>query len=121
MDDAAFGNEDTRGFWAPKKPVSYGPAFDWPPDPRALLRWLFGFPGYFLPWNVLYAVAAILIWTFLTPSLETLRTFSLGWVGLILLRNAGLAVLVYSAWHVWLYVWRRQGTAFKYKIGRAHV
>ena len=114
MDDSLFGKEDARGNWAPKKPVSYGPAFDWPPHPRALLKWFFGFPGYFLPWNVLYAVAAILIWMFLTPSLETLKTFSFTWAGLILLRNIGLAILVYGAWHLWLYVWRKQGTAFKY-------
>ena len=90
MDDALYGKEDARGNWAPNKPVSYGPAFTWPPDPRALFKWFFGFPGYLLPWNVLYAVAAILIWTFLTPSLETMQTFSLSWAVLILIRNIGL-------------------------------
>ena len=62
----------------------------------------------------MYAVAAILIWMFLTPSLETLKTFSFTWAGLILLRNIVLAILVYGAWHLWLYVWRKQGTTFKY-------
>ena len=103
-----------RGFWTPKEPVSYGPAFDWPPRPKALFKWFFGFPGYLWPWNVLYAVAAILIWMYLTPPLETLQTFSFGWAGLILLRNIVLALLVYGAWHLWLYVWRKQGTSFKY-------
>ena len=114
MDDSAFGKDDARGFWTPKRPISYGPAFDWPPRPKALFKWCFGFPGYFLPWNVLYAVAAILIWQFLTPALDTMTTLSAGWVGFILLRNIGLAILVYGAWHLWLYVWRKQGTAFKY-------
>jgi sterol desaturase/sphingolipid hydroxylase (fatty acid hydroxylase superfamily) len=114
MDETAFGTDDGRGNWAPKSPISYGPAFAWPPRPRALLKWLFGFPGYFLPWNLLYAVAAVLIWMFLTPSLETMKEFSIGWAGLILLRNIGLAIAVYGAWHLWLYVWRAQGTAFKY-------
>jgi sterol desaturase/sphingolipid hydroxylase (fatty acid hydroxylase superfamily) len=114
MDDSKFGREDSRGFWIPKDPVSYGPAFAWPPQPRALLKWFFGFPGYLWPGNALYAVAAILIWEFLTPGLETLRTFSLQWAALILLRNIVLAMLVYGAWHVWLYAWRKQGTAFKY-------
>ena len=114
MDDSLFGREDLRGYWTPNRPVSYGPAFDWPPNPRALFKWFFGFPGYLVPWNVLYAVAAILIWMFLTPSLKTLRTFSLDWAGLILFRNVVLAILVYGAWHIWLYVWRKQGTSFKY-------
>ena len=114
MDDSSFGREDARGSWTPKKPVSYGPAFDWPPDPRALGRWLFGFPGYFLPWNVFYAVLALFIWQFLTPSLATMKNPGLGWIALILGRNILLAIAVYGAWHLWLYSWRKQGTAFKY-------
>ena len=61
MDDRQFGQEDARGNWAPGRPVSYGPAFDWPPDPRRLVTWLFGFPGYFLPWNLFYVALALVI------------------------------------------------------------
>ena len=114
MDDKEFGAEDDRGYWAPKDRVSYGPAFSWPPQPKALVKWLFGFPGYFLPWNLLYAVAAVAIWVFLTPPLEHFETLSLAWAGVILARNYALALAVYGAWHLWLYVWRKQDTAFKY-------
>ena len=114
MDEAQYGSTDRRGDWAPSKPISYGPALAWPPQPKALLKWLFGFPGYFLPWNVLYAVLAILIWTYLTPALENFKSFSFYWSGVVLLRNIGLALCVYGAWHLWLYVWRRQGMRFKY-------
>ena len=114
MDDSQYGREAPRGHWAPAKPVSYGPAMAWPPQPRAFVKWLFGFPGYFLPWNLFYALSALAIWAWLTPSLDKFESFSLYWAGVILLRNLGLAVLVYGAWHLWLYVWRKQGTAFKY-------
>ena len=114
MDDAKYGVEDSRGYWTPKEPVSYGPFFDWPPRPRALLKWFFGFPGYLLPWNLLYAVAAVLIWLYLTPSLESMRTFAIGWVLIVLARNYALTFAVYGAWHLWLYAWRKQGTEFKY-------
>ena len=114
MDDAKYGVEDARGHWAPNEPVSYGPFFDWPPRPRALFKWFFGFPGYFLPWNLLYAVAAVLIWMYLTPSLERMSTFAPGWMFLVLLRNYALALAVFGAWHLWLYVWRKQDTTFKY-------
>ena len=114
MDDKKFGTEDARGYWAPDKRISYGPAFVWPPQPTAFLKWLFAFPGYFLPWNVLYAAAAVAIWVYLTPPLETFQTLSAKWIALILLRNFVLAILVYGAWHLWLYVWRRQQTAFNY-------
>ena len=90
MDDSRFGQEDSRGFWTPKEPVSYGPAFDWPPRPKALIKWFLGFPGYLWPWNVLYAAAAILIWMYLTPPLENFQTPSFGWAGLILLTTESL-------------------------------
>lgn len=114
MDDSNFGKKGSKGHWEPDAPVSYGPFFSWPPKPLVLFKWFFGFPGYFLPWNLLYAVAAVLVWMYLTPPLETLKTLSGSWIGLILLRNIVLAVLVYGAWHMWLYVWRKQGTTFKY-------
>jgi sterol desaturase/sphingolipid hydroxylase (fatty acid hydroxylase superfamily) len=114
MDDSKVGTEDSRGYWVPNDRVSYGPVFEWPPRPKVLFKWFFGFPGYFLPWNVLYAVAAVGIWLYLTPPLDTFQTFSFGWAGLILLRNLVLTVAVYGAWHMWLYAWRKQGAVFKY-------
>jgi len=114
MDDKEFGREDTRGNWAPDHAVSYGPAFDWPPDPKRLVKWLLGFPGYFLPWNLFYAVMALVLWTWFTPSLEVTRTLAPGWIAYVLLRNEILALLVFGAWHLWLYRWRKQGAAFKY-------
>ena len=114
MEDSSYGKEDSRGHWAPNRPVSYGPFFDWPPDPRARANWFFGFPGYFLPWNVLYLVLALVIWRFLTPSLDAFKSFTVYWAGWILLRNVALTVLVYGAWHMWFYVWRKQDTTFKY-------
>ncbi len=114
MAEADFGRKDARGNWSPNKPIDYGPAFAWPPKPRAFLKWFFGFPGYLFPWNVLYAIAAIGIWHFLTPSLIYFQTLSWFWFGVILTRNMVLAVLVYGGWHMWLYVWRKQDTTFKY-------
>ena len=38
MQDKDFGTEDARGHWAPDRPVTYGPAFDWPPNPKRLAK-----------------------------------------------------------------------------------
>ena len=114
MGDSNFGREDSRGDWSPDKPISYGPLFAWPPKPRALVTWFFGIPGYLFPWNVAYAIAAIGIWFFLTPSLDHFQTLSVFWFGVLLVRNLVLALIVYGAWHLWLYVFRKQGTDFKY-------
>ena len=96
MNESKFGKNDSRGNWSPDAKISYGPFFSWPPQLASIIKWMFGFPGYFLPWNVLYAVVAILIWQFLTPSLETFSANMSYWIAAILLRNIVLAVLVYG-------------------------
>jgi sterol desaturase/sphingolipid hydroxylase (fatty acid hydroxylase superfamily) len=63
---------------------------------------------------VAYAIGAIGIWFFLTPSLDHFQTLSLFWFGVLLVRNLVLALIVYGTWHLWLYVFRKQGTEFKY-------
>jgi len=60
------------------------------------------------------ALVCILIWQFLTPSLDSFSANTSYWIAVILARNIVLALLVYGGWHLWLYTWRRQGTAFKY-------
>ena len=112
--DTDFGSRDKKGYWKPKKPISYGPFFTWPPKPKVLFKWFFGFPGYLLPWNLLSALGAIIIWLYLTPSLDRMTTLSPDWIGFILLRNSILLLTITGAWHLWLYVWRKQDTKFKY-------
>ena len=114
MAETDFGRKDARGNWSPYKPIDYGPAFAWPPKPKVFLKWFFAFPGYLFPWNALYAIFATGIWCFITPPLAHFQTLSISWFSVVLVRNLVLAVLVYGGWHMWLYVWRKQDTAFKY-------
>jgi hypothetical protein len=115
MDDKDFGTEDARGHWAPARADHLWAGLRLAAEPRRLAKWLFGFPGYFLPWNVLYAVLALVLWTWFTPAWRRRRRWRPGWIAAILLvRNLILAVLVYGAWHLWLYSWKKQGTLFKY-------
>jgi len=114
VDESKYGAEDSRGYWAPNKLVSYGPVFSWPPDSNALFKFFFHVPGYFLPTNVLFALLATFIWAFLTPPLETMQTLSTSWILSILLRNMVLAFFFIGAWHLWLYVWKKQANKFKY-------
>ncbi len=100
MDDAAYGVRDRRGDWKPFRHVAYPAVFVWPAQPLALLRWLFGYPGYILPWNLLYAAIAVAVWLYLTPPVETMQTFAPGWIALVLARNAGLVVLFFGAFHL---------------------
>lgn len=111
MDDKDFGTEGKRGLWKPHELIRYPDVFVWPPQLIGILKWL---PKYIFPWGVAYAGLAMLVWFFLTPSIERMQSLSIDWVALIALRNAGLLVLIVGAQHYWLYSKRAQGTAFKY-------
>ena len=114
MDDAAYGTRDSRGFWRPSKLIEYPPVFVWPANPAGVVKWLFGYPGYLWPWNSFYAVLAVLVWLFATPSLEQMRSFSAGWILFIFARNFALLFLFFGAFHLRLYIRKAQGTRFKY-------
>jgi hypothetical protein len=56
MDDLAYGKRNKRGDWTPGATLTIAPVFVLPPRPLAFLKWL---PGYFLPWNLLFAASAV--------------------------------------------------------------
>jgi sterol desaturase/sphingolipid hydroxylase (fatty acid hydroxylase superfamily) len=111
MDDLAFGTRDKRGNWKPSKPVEYPHVFALPVKPGAILRWI---PEYLAPWNFFYAGLAVVFWLWLTPSMETMRSFEPGWIAFVFARNIVSAILFFGGFHLWLYRHRRQGTSFKY-------
>ena len=61
-----FGIRDRFGEWRPGL-VQTAPMFVWPPRPIQFLKWLFGYEGYLLPWQVTYVAIAVVTWLFLTP------------------------------------------------------
>jgi sterol desaturase/sphingolipid hydroxylase (fatty acid hydroxylase superfamily) len=111
MDDLLVGTRNKRGDWAPKDRIETAPLFVFPPQPLKFLKWL---PGYFLPWNVLFMALAGLIWVYLTPSDETLKTLAPGWIGYLLIRNSLLVLAIYGLMELRLYITRTQGNRFKF-------
>jgi sterol desaturase/sphingolipid hydroxylase (fatty acid hydroxylase superfamily) len=114
MDDALYGQRDRRGHWKPFNLVKYPPVFVWPMQQLGIVKWLFGYPSYVLPWNLFYAAVAVGVWLYLTPAAETLQTFAPGWIAFVLARNAALVLLFFGAFHLRLYIRKAQGQAFKY-------
>lgn len=114
VDDATFGTRDAKGNWSPKQRIQYPQVMVWPLRPKAIARWLFGWPGYLAPWNLLYFGVACLVWFVLTPSTETMSSFAPGWIALILLRNIGLVLAWYGLFHLRLYRRRSQQQQFKF-------
>jgi sterol desaturase/sphingolipid hydroxylase (fatty acid hydroxylase superfamily) len=114
VDDSALGTRNKRGDWAPHRRATYAPVFVWPPKPAGFLKWLFGYPGYIWPWNLFYAALAVAAWGIATPSSATMKTFGIGWIAVVLARNAALIIAWYGVFHLRLYMQRAQGSRFKY-------
>jgi sterol desaturase/sphingolipid hydroxylase (fatty acid hydroxylase superfamily) len=106
--------ENESGDYQPEAPIEFGPLYQWPPRPMAILKWVFGFPGYLAPLTLLFVGSAAATWLLLTPDPSRLRILSLDWIALIALRNLTLLVVLVSAWHIPLYVRKVQGTRYKY-------
>ena len=100
--------------WSPAVPLKEPPLFVWPPRPIALVKWLFGYPGYFLPHNIFYMGLALLTWFYLTPDMATMKTFQFDWIAWIYGRNLAMMFLVFGGWHLRFYVTKPQGTAYKF-------
>lgn len=88
-------------------PILTPPLFRWPPQPQASLRWLWA--AVLFPWGFLFLSLAIFSWSYLTPPLEKMATFSWTWPAQIWIRNAALLFLIAMPLHWWLYKKRGQG------------
>ena len=106
---------DEQGFWQPERGTAPpSPLFAWPPKPVQVFKWLFGFPGYLFPWNIIYMAIATLTWLYLQPSLSRCTEFRIDWIVEIYLRNQIMLVVITSSWHLRLWSSKSQGLKFKY-------
>lgn len=111
MDDLKFGKRNKRGDWAPDAHLEIAPFWALPPNPLKVLAWL---PGYFLPWNLLFAASAVVWWHWIIPDRTVMQTLAWGWVLWLFAVNAAAVFVFYGLFELRLYVQRGQGTRFKY-------
>jgi sterol desaturase/sphingolipid hydroxylase (fatty acid hydroxylase superfamily) len=111
MDDLQYGKRNKRGDWSPNARLEIAPFYRLPISPLAILKWL---PGYFLPWNLLFAASAVLYWQFVVPDVEVMKTIAWGWVLRLFAVNCVAVFLFYGAFEYRLYVSRAQANRFKY-------
>jgi sterol desaturase/sphingolipid hydroxylase (fatty acid hydroxylase superfamily) len=103
-----------RSGYRPDQPIQTAPLFKWPPQPRAIFKWLFGFPGYLWPWTAIFVSLAVVSWLSLTPEIDKAKSFSADWIALLVFGNLTLLVAFAGVWHARLYVQKAQGTDYKY-------
>ena len=114
MNDTASVQRDNRGDWRPANPVTLAPINIWPPQPKLVIAWMFGSPGYLWPYNALWFFVAVVTWVFLTPELQAMQSLEAWWVGALLARNAVFILLLFGGLHLYLYVFRGQGEKFRF-------
>lgn len=105
---------DRRGEWRSGRPVFLEPLFDFPTTPARILRWAFGFPGFFMPWFVVFMAILTVSYFYFTPERAEMVSFAPKWMLEVLARNMVLMWLFTGAFHLWLYGWKRQGRKKKY-------
>ena len=115
--DDGSQTRDARGEWIPRI-LGKSLPFAWPIQPRKLLRFFLGFPGFLWPFGaVAYYGLATLTWCYLQPGADQLSNFSelsAGWILPMYVRNVLLLLVVAGTLHSILYLRRAQGTRFKY-------
>lgn len=111
MDDLQYGNRDKRGHWTPNKPAGTAPIFVFPPQPGKFLKWL---PEYFLPYNAVFFLSAIVWWVWIVPPVEVMQKLDLGWTLKLLAINAAATFIWYFGFELHLYIRRAQDNRFKY-------
>jgi len=114
MTDIAANERNARGDWLPAKPIALAPINNWPLRPKALAKWLFGFPGYLWPQNAFWLGIAVLTWAYLTPDLATMKNFELWWIALIHLRNMAMILALFGGLHLYFHVYKRQGDTLRF-------
>ena len=103
-------NDETE--WSPAL-ITTPPLFSWPLRPFLILKYVFGYPGYFLPRNICYMALALVTWFFLIPNLESMQTFNIEWVSSIYFQNLALMFLVFGGWHFRFYILKAQKKSFR--------
>ena len=108
LDDNNYGTRDKKGNWKPYGTIPINPPHIVPFEPLKLLKYILGYPGLLVPWQGTFALITIFCWFILTPSLEQMKTFEIGWIAFIFLRNAILILLWTGFFHLRFYILKSQ-------------
>ncbi|NKB54364.1 MAG: sterol desaturase family protein [Rhizobiaceae bacterium] len=97
----------------PDLPLANASIFQWPPRPAFLLHWLLR-NWLMLSERVLMVIAAIGLWAFAYPALQTAENFAWGWVAQVWAVNMVMMVAVAGGLHWYLYMRKGQGKQLKF-------
>ena len=106
-------NSSPEWNYHPDLPLSDPSVFNWPPRPGFLIRW-FATNWLTLSERVMMVLLAVLLWLFAYPSLETAKTFALGWILQTYIVNLIMVTAVAGGLHWYFYIRKGQGKELKF-------
>ncbi len=114
MEDHADNRAMSREWnYHPDLPLDDQSIFRWPPDLGFVVRWILR-NWLTLSERVLMVLLAVLLWFFAYPSLETTKSFAVGWIAQIWAVNIGIMILVAGGLHWFFYMRCGQGKKLKF-------
>jgi len=105
-----YGSRDDKGHWKPPYPCGYAPLFSEKFKLRNLFKFLFGWDGYLFPRTFGYILLASGTYFLLRIEIANFVGLSFGFILHMLLRNLAMIVIVYSAYHLYLYTFKKKAT-----------
>lgn len=97
----------------PDLPLADPSIFQWPPNPKFLMRWLASH-WLMLSERMMMVVLAVALWLFAYPSLEATKTFAIGWIFQIWIINIALMLCIAGGLHWYFYMRKGQGKKLKF-------
>ncbi|MGR3502840.1 sterol desaturase family protein [Pseudaestuariivita sp.] len=97
----------------PRVPLQVSPVFRRPFKPWDIVAWFWS-RWFWVSEKLLLVGLAFVTWAFLTPSLESMATLELWWIGAIYARNLVLFTAVAGGLHLYLHRWKKQGDRLKF-------
>ena len=113
MSTLAEGARNSQGEWIPDELPKPAPLFRNPLDCKEIFKSFFSYNGQ-ITFTIKRLALAVVVWYFLTPSVEQAATLRLGWIALIYLRNVALLSIIAGRLHWRLYMRKVQGMKYKY-------
>jgi len=99
--------------YRPNTPIQTSPLFRWPLNIGDYARW-FAARWFVFGENLIIAALAVLTWFTFQPTLEETRSFELGWIAQMFIRNFLLIVVVAGGLHFFLHSRKIQGDQLKF-------
>ena len=97
----------------PQLPVGFYPFFEWPPNPKNWLRFVW---NYWLQKSdrTIFLVLSFITFYLFMPSMEVMSILTPKWIMMVAVRDLALFLIVTGGLHWWFYMRKGQGIDYKF-------